>query len=97
MAGKSELIYYLVTRITSPTISVAVDNINESMVHFDMSVGIPIYYPYMAYLIKVSGDRCLFLKLRSCEVSRYYLLVEENPYPNLYRPICGHTVNKTTE
>lgn len=32
--------YYFVTSITSPTISVAVDNINESMVHLDMSVGI---------------------------------------------------------
>lgn len=44
MAGKVKLIYYLVARITSPTISVAVDNINETIVHFDMSVGIPIYY-----------------------------------------------------
>jgi hypothetical protein len=62
VAGEVKLLYYLVTKITSPTISVAVDNINESMVHFDMSVGIPINYSQMAYLIKVSGDKVLFLK-----------------------------------
>ena len=55
-----KLLYYLVTRIPSPTISVAVDNINESMVHFDMSVGIPIYYSQMASLIKVSEIGCYF-------------------------------------
>ena len=61
MAGEVKLMYYFVTTITSPTINVAVDNINESIVHFDMSVGIPTYYSQMAYLIKVSGDRVLFL------------------------------------